>query len=90
MSMPAAEEMVFHAKGLPVLGAGQYYEIWLMTDAKRTVPVASFRVDSSGEAVVRVPLPADPTAFRYFDVSRQRVGEGTGHSASSVLRGPIA
>jgi anti-sigma-K factor RskA len=89
VAMPAANEMLFRAKGLPALGAGQYYEIWLMTDPRRSVPVASFRVDPQGEAVVRVPLPADPTGYRYFDVSRQRVGDGTGHSSSSVLRGPI-
>ncbi len=88
VAMPAAGEMLFHAEGLPPLGDGHFYELWLMTDASRTVPVASFRVGADGRAIVRVPLPADPSSFRYFDVSQQRVGAGTGHSAVSVLRGP--
>jgi anti-sigma-K factor RskA len=87
VAMPAPGEMLFTAEGLPTLEAGQYYEIWLMSSASRLVPVASFRVGADGHAQVRVPLPADPTAYRYFDVSRQVAGAGTGHSADSVLRG---
>jgi anti-sigma-K factor RskA len=87
VAMPAPGEMLFHAEGLPVLRPGQYYEIWLMSSTARLVPVASFRVGADGRAQVRVPLPADPAAYRYFDVSRQQVDEGTAHSADSVLRG---
>jgi anti-sigma-K factor RskA len=87
VAMPAPGEMLFTAEGLPNLEAGQYYEIWLMSSTSRLVPVASFRVGADGHAQVRVPLPADPSSYRYFDVSRQVVGAGTGHSADSVLRG---
>ena len=87
VAMPAPGEMVFTAEGLPTLKSGQYYEIWLMSSSSRLVPVASFRVGSDGHAQVRVPLPADPSSYRYFDVSRQRVAEGTVHSGDSVLRG---
>ena len=87
VAMPAPGEMLFTAEGLPTLEPGQYYEIWLMSSASALVPVASFRVGADGHAQVRVPLPADPAAYRYFDVSRQGVGAGTGHSADSVLRG---
>jgi anti-sigma-K factor RskA len=87
VAMPAPGEMLFTAEGLPTLEAGQYYEIWLMSSTSRLVPVASFRVGADGHAQVRVPLPADPTAYRYFDVSRQVAGAGTAHSADSVLRG---
>jgi len=87
VAMPAPGEMLFDAEGLPTLRPGQYYEIWLMSSSSRLVPVASFGVGADGRAQVRVPLPADPTSFRYFDVSRQQVGQGTGHSADSVLRG---
>ena len=58
-----------------------------MSSTSRLVPVASFRVGADGHAQVRVPLPADPTAYRYFDVSRQVAGAGTAHSADSILRG---
>lgn len=75
------------AHGLPDSGTDHYYELWLMTDAARTVPIASFGVGGDGTATVRVPLPANPKAFRYYDISLQKVGGGTGHSAESVLRG---
>jgi anti-sigma-K factor RskA len=87
VAMPAPGEMLFTAEGLPALESGQFYEIWLMSSESRLVPVASFRVGADGHAQVRVPLPADPASYRYFDVSRQRVDEGTAHSADSVLRG---
>jgi anti-sigma-K factor RskA len=88
ISMPAAETMVLNVHGLPPSESGNYYEVWLMNDPESLVPVASFRVGPSGQARVEVPLPADPTSFRYFDVSRQSLTGGTGHSADSVLRGP--
>lgn len=90
VAMPRAGEMVLRARGLPPSAEGQYYELWLMTDAERTVPVASFRVGADGRATLRVPLPADPGGYRYFDLSRQNVAAGTQHSADSVLRGPTA
>ena len=79
-----------HVHGLPRSGPDQYYEVWLMSDAASTVPVASFRVGPNGTATVQVPLPADPADFRYFDVSRQTVPAGTAHSSDSVLRGSTA
>lgn len=87
ISMPAAETMLLNVHGLPPSAAGNYYEVWLMNDAESLVPVASFRVGRSGQAKLEVPLPADPTAYRYFDVSRQSLTGGTGHSSDSVLRG---
>ncbi len=61
-----------------------------MTDAAKTIPVASFAIGADGAARVRVPLPADPNRFRYYDISRQRVGGGTRHSTESVLRAPTS
>jgi anti-sigma-K factor RskA len=87
LSMPAADTMLLRTYGLPASAPGGYYEVWLMSSDSKLVPVASFRVGSSGAASVEVPLPAPPTAYRYFDVSRQTVAGGTGHSADSVLRG---
>jgi Anti-sigma-K factor rskA len=78
------------ARGLPDSGSHHYYELWLMTDAAKTVPIASFAIGADGAARVRVPLPADPGRFRYYDISRQRVGGGTRHSTESVLRAPTA
>ena len=78
------------ARGLPDSGRHHYYELWLMSDAAKTVPIASFAIGVDGAAHVRVPLPADPSHFRYYDISRQRVDGGTQHSAESVLRAPTS
>ena len=86
--MPASGTMVLDVAGLRPAGPGHYYELWLMSSPSRTVPVASFSVNAKGHAEVRVPLPAAPAAYRYFDVSRQAEAGGTGHSGESVLRGP--
>jgi anti-sigma-K factor RskA len=90
ISMPNAETMLLRAHGLPPSSAGDYYEVWLMSSDSKLVPVASFRVGDSGEASVEVPLPAAPDEYTYFDVSRQTVSGGTGHSKDSVLRGPTS
>lgn len=89
VSMPTSDEMVLAVGDLPPSAAGQFYEVWLL-GGDETLPIASFRVGSDGTATVRVPLPADPTAYRYFDVSRQIAAEGTEHSGDSVLRGPAS
>ena len=73
---------------LPAAGVGRYYEAWLMTDTRHLVALASFDVHGSGHASVKVPLPAPPARYRYFDVSLQTVSGGTAHSDLSVLRGP--
>ncbi|HEU4599669.1 MAG TPA: anti-sigma factor, partial [Solirubrobacterales bacterium] len=85
---PNHRTMVLDVAGLPPAGPGHYYELWLMSSPSRTVPVASFNVNANGHAEVRVPLPAAPAAYRYFDVSRQTASAGTVHSGESVLRGP--
>ncbi len=90
VSMPSADEMRLQVDGLPPNPAGEFYELWLLGEDGETVPVASFRVGAGGTATLRVPLPVDPGAYRYFDVSRQRAAAGTEHSSDSVLRGPTA
>ncbi len=90
ISMPKSDTMLLHAQGLPPSSADDYYEVWLMSSDSKLVPVASFRVGESGEASVEVPLPAAPHEYAYFDVSRQTVSGGTGHSQDSVLRGATA
>ncbi len=89
VTMPSPDDMVLTVSDLPRSAQGQFYELWLLNDDE-TVPVASFRVGDEGTATVRVPLPVDPSEYRYFDVSRQRAADGTEHSSDSVLRGPTA
>ncbi len=88
--MPGPGQMVLHVNHLPPSPAGTYYELWLMTDAKRLAPVAAFRVGERGSAQLVLRLPDDPRRYVYLDISRQRIGAGTAHSADSVLRGRIA
>ena len=90
VSMPSAGEMQLRVHGLAPNPAGEFYELWLLGEDGETVPVASFRVGEGGAATLRVPLPVDPGAYRYFDVSRQRAAAGTQHSSDSVLRGPTS
>lgn len=63
-----------------------YYELWLMTSPTRLVSVARFRVPASGRLRLDLRLPAPAHAYRYFDVTLQRVGDGGAISGDSVLR----
>lgn len=88
--MPGPGQMVLRVNHLPPSPSGTYYELWLMSDAKRLAPVAAFRVGSHGSAQLTLRLPDDPSRYVYLDISQQRIGGGTAHSADSVLRGRIA
>jgi anti-sigma-K factor RskA len=87
ITMPDPETMVLDVSGLAPAGPGHYYEVWLMSSDTKLVPVASFSVNSEDKADIRVPLPASPAAYRYFDISRQAAAAGPAHSGESVLRG---
>lgn len=88
--MTGPDRMELTVGDLPPSPAGTYYEAWLLNDADDLVPVASFRVDTSGTAVVAVPLPASADRYRYLDISLQRLDAGTEHSSQSVLRGALS
>ncbi len=88
--MPGPGQMVLRVSHLPASPSGTYYELWLMSDAKRLAPVAAFRVGARGSAQLTLRLPDDPRHYVYLDISQQRVGGGTAHSSDSVLRGRIA
>lgn len=90
VQLASAGRIVISFRRLPRAGAGHFYEAWLMTSATKLVPVASFRPNARGRAVVETSLPAPVGAFRYIDVSLQRAGAGSAHSGDSVLRGPTA
>lgn len=89
VSMPEPELMDLKVNRLPPSRRGEYYELWLLDpESGGLVSVASFRVAGDGRAKLRVPLPADPSAFAAFDVSRETVTGDPGHSGDSLLRGP--
>jgi hypothetical protein len=88
--MTAPEQMQLRVLRLPPSPPGTYYELWLMTSPTHLSPVVAFRIDASGQATLDLRLPDDPAHYAYLDISRQRVGAGTGISGDSVLRGNLA
>ena len=79
----------FTVRGLKPSANGGFYELWLMNSADDLVSLGSFRVPASGNAVVTVPLPADPDGFAALDISAEPADGNPAHSASSVLRAPL-
>jgi hypothetical protein len=74
--------------GLRPSSPGDFYEVWLLDDAKRPgrlISLGSFRVPGSGAATVEVPVPVDPERF-VFDVSVEPQDGDPAHSGDSVLR----
>ncbi len=62
----------------------------MLGDGGSVVSLGSFRVTSSGDAELRVPVPVDPQLYRFLDISVERTDEGPDHSGNSVLRGPLS
>ena len=76
--------------GLEPSSGSDFYELWLLGDDGELVSLGSFRVPESGEAQLDVPVPVDPSKFRYLDVSREPADGNPSHSTDSILRGPTA
>ena len=76
--------------GLRPTDDDQFYELWLLGADKRLVGLGSFRVGDDGAATLKLPLPLNPGAFQYFDLSLEPGDGDPGHSGVSVLRGPTA
>lgn len=76
--------------GLGRSSGKDFYELWLLGDDGKLVSLGSFRVPASGKAKLEATVPVDPARFRFLDVSREPADGDPGHSADSVLRGPIA
>ena len=83
------EALRVSVEGMPATAPGRYYELWFMRGTK-LVSLGGFRVGEDGARTVTVPLPVDPSDFRLVDISLERSDGGPGHSATSMLRGPIA
>lgn len=72
--------------GLPRVGAGGFYEVWMMRDAAHLVALGSFRVGADGRARVDLPVTASPQRFPVLDISREPADGDPAHSGHSVLR----
>jgi anti-sigma-K factor RskA len=66
---------------------GEFYELWLLSPPGDLVSLGSFRVGAGGRATLEVPLPVDPSRYRFLDVSVEPDDGDPSHSARSVLRG---
>lgn len=83
-----SDRVTVRVRGLKPTDGGEFYELWLLGADQELVGLGAFRVGEDGTATLRLPLPVDPGAFRYFDVSLEAGDGDPGHSGVSVLRGP--
>ena len=81
-----ATTMQLTVSGLPRVGAGGFYEVWMMRDATHLVALGSFRVGPDGRARVDLPVTASPRRFPVLDISREAADGDPAHSGHSVLR----
>jgi anti-sigma-K factor RskA len=81
-----ATSMRLIVSGLPRVGAGGFYEVWMMRDAGHLVALGSFRVGADGRARVDLPVTASPRRFPVLDISREPADGNPAHSGHSVLR----
>jgi anti-sigma-K factor RskA len=81
-----ATNMRLTVSGLPRVGAGGFYEVWMMRDARHLVALGSFRVGADGRARVDLPVTASPRRFPVLDISREAADGDPAHSGHSVLR----
>jgi anti-sigma-K factor RskA len=81
-----ATTMRLTVSGLPRVGAGGFYEVWMMRDAGHPVALGSLRVGADGRARVDLPVTASPRRFPVLDISREPADGDPAHSGHSVLR----
>ena len=73
--------------GLAPSRRGEFYELWLLSPPGDLVSLGSFRVSAGGRATLQVPLPVDPSRYRFLDVSVEPDDGDPAHSSRSILRG---
>ena len=78
--------MHLSVSGLPPVGRGGFYEVWMLRDAAHVVALGSFRVGPDGRARVDLPVTASSLRFPVLDISREPADGDPAHSGHSVLR----
>lgn len=79
--------MKLSVKGLPPLGAGQYYEAFVVRDGKPWAPCGSFKVAKGAVTVVQLNAPYKLKPGDSWDV--MRMGRGGKPEAGVVVLQPI-
>ena len=74
---------------LPQISADGFYEAWLGRADGGMVALGTFRPHADGSADLLLPLPVDADGFDFVDISAEDGDGDPGHSARSVVRGPI-
>jgi anti-sigma-K factor RskA len=73
--------------GLAPSRRGEFYELWLLSPPGDLVSLGSFRVAADGRAALEVPMPVDPSRYRFLDISVEPDDGNPAHSTRSILRG---
>jgi anti-sigma-K factor RskA len=86
----ASATMHLTVSGLPRVGGGGFYEVWMLRDPAHLVALGSFQVGSDGRARIDLPVTASARHFPVLDISREPADGDPAHSGHSVLRsGPL-
>jgi anti-sigma-K factor RskA len=86
----ASATMHLTVSGLPRVGGGGFYEVWMLRDRAHLVALGSFQVGSDGRARIDLPVTARARHFPVLDISREPADGDPAHSGHSVLRsGPL-
>lgn len=73
-------------RGLKQPRKGEFYELWVLGNDGRMVSLGIVRVDASGSAEVRLPLPVSLRRFPVIDLSLESGDGDPTHSGHSILR----
>lgn len=73
-------------QGMPTPRKGEFYELWVLGDEGKMISLGIVRVDASGSADVRLPLPVSLRRFPVFDLSLEPGDGDPTHSGQSMLR----
>ncbi len=73
-------------RGLKQPRKGEFYELWVLGNDGRMVSLGIVRVDASGSANVRLPLPVSLRRFPVIDLSLESGDGDPTHSGHSILR----
>ena len=76
--------------GLPQPRKGEFYELWVLGNGTKMISLGIVRVDQTGAADVRMPLPVSLRRFPVFDLSLEPGDGNPAHSGHSILRSPAA
>ena len=81
-------EAIVDVSGVAPSAPGEFYELWLLSARDDLVSLGAFRVGESGQAMVRVPVPVDPSQYAFLDLSLESDNGDASHSGRSLLRAP--